>query len=124
MIAFHSVLGTRRGMRLVGLPKGRYQIENKTGLGGEYRLCKTQFAIISFVITVLFLFSVTSPTSLATEEEDDCFDIGYRDGLDRPFDHEKYEECKAAASSYYHGFINGCMSVEGNTREICESATD
>ena len=87
-------------------------------------MCKTQFAIISFVITVLFLFSVTSPTSLATEEEDDCFDIGYRDGLDRPFDHEKYEECKAAASSYYHGFINGCMSVEGNTREICESATD
>ena len=75
-------------------------------------------------MAAIFLFSVTSTTSLATEEEDDCFDIGYRDGLDRPFDHEKNEECKAAASSYYHGFINGCMSVQENTREICESATD
>jgi hypothetical protein len=87
-------------------------------------LYNTEFGIISVVMAAIFLFSVTSTTSLATEEEDDCFDIGYRDGLDRPFDHEKNEECKAAASSYYHGFINGCMSVQENTREICESATD
>jgi hypothetical protein len=89
-----------------------------------YRLYNTKLAIISLVIAVLFLFSATSTTSLAIEEEDDCFNAGYRDGLDHPFDHEKYEECKAAASSYYHGFINGCMSVEGNTREVCENATD
>ncbi len=25
---------------------------------------------------------------------------------------------------YYQGFIDGCMSVEGNTREVCESSTD
>ncbi|MGC1132893.1 MAG: hypothetical protein WA941_08720 [Nitrososphaeraceae archaeon] len=43
---------------------------------------------------------------------------------DHPLDHEKHEVCTAAASSYYHGFVNGCMSVEGNTREVCESATD
>ena len=88
------------------------------------KMHNTKIAIISFDIVVLFLFSATSTTSLATEEDDDCFNTGHRDGRDHPFDHEKYEDCKAAASSYYHGFINGCMSVEGNTREICESATD
>ena len=91
---------------------------------GGYRLYNTKLVIICFVTAVLFLFSGTSTTSLGTEEEDDCFDIGYLDGRDHPFDHDKYEECKASASSYYDGFINGCMSVEGNTREICESAMD
>ena len=25
---------------------------------------------------------------------------------------------------YYTGFIDGCISVEGNTMDVCESATD
>lgn len=33
----------------------------------------TKLALISLVLTVLFLFSVTSTTSLAIEVEDDCF---------------------------------------------------
>jgi hypothetical protein len=80
------------------------------------KMHNTKIAIISFDIVVLFLFSATLTTLLAMEEEDDCFTAGYEDGRDHPFDHEKYEECKAAASSYYHGFINGCISVEGNAR--------
>jgi hypothetical protein len=84
-------------------------------------LYNKEFGIISVVTISLF---PASPTLLGTVGDDDCFNVGYRDGRDHPFDHEKYEECKAAASSYYHGFINGCMSVERNTREICESATD
>ncbi|MGC1134807.1 MAG: hypothetical protein WA941_18410 [Nitrososphaeraceae archaeon] len=88
---------------------GHYQIENRA---------YTKLAITSVVIAVLFLPGL-STTSLATEEEDDCFNTGYRDGRDHPFDHEKNEECKGAASSYYHGFINGCMSVEGNLQSLC-----
>jgi hypothetical protein len=26
--------------------------------------------------------------------------------------------------AYYDAFIEGCMSVEGNTRDVCEAATD
>ena len=80
-------------------------------------------AIISWEVAGLFLFLVT-PTTLLASGKYDCFNTGYQDGQEHPFDRERYEECKAAASSYYHGFINGCMSVEGNTRDICESATD
>jgi hypothetical protein len=28
------------------------------------------------------------------------------------------------ADEYYDAFIEGCMSVEGNTRDVCEAATD
>ena len=38
-----------------------------------------------------------------------------------PFNQDLYDVC---GRSYYNGFIDGCMSVEGNTREDCDSATD
>jgi hypothetical protein len=33
-------------------------------------------------------------------------------------------EMEKVDKAYYEGFIDGCTSVEGNTREVCESATD
>ena len=42
---------------------------------------------------------------------------GFRDGKKYPFNQDTYDD-------YYRGFIKGCMSVEGNTREACEMATD
>jgi hypothetical protein len=50
-----------------------------------------------------------------------CYDRGYGDGLDHPFDSETYEECGRA---YYSGFKDGCLAVPGNDLETCESATD
>jgi hypothetical protein len=55
-----------------------------------------------------------------------CEADGYEAGQDGPFSQELYDTCKeiGAGDAYYQGFINGCMSVEGNTRDICESAID
>jgi hypothetical protein len=39
----------------------------------------------------------------------------------------RYSSCgeeEGGADAYYDIFIDGCMSVEGNTREVCEQATD
>ena len=51
---------------------------------------------------------------------------GYEAGLDGPFSQELYEmyEEVGGADAYYQGFMEGCMSVEDNTRDDCESATD
>lgn len=38
-----------------------------------------------------------------------------------PFNQYTYDEC---GDDYYKGFIEGCTSVQGNTKELCESATD
>ena len=27
-------------------------------------------------------------------------------------------------NTYYDAYVEGCMSIEGNTRDMCESATD
>jgi hypothetical protein len=53
-----------------------------------------------------------------------CWHDGYIDGQDHPFDHDRNEECKDKGNQYYEAFIQGCKSVEGNTEEICETATD
>lgn len=54
-------------------------------------------------------------------DNNSCYKTGYDDGRDHPFDRSTFEECDGA---YYEGFIEGCMSVEGNTRDVCESASD
>ena len=55
-----------------------------------------------------------------------CEADGYEAGRDGAFSQELYETCEEVdgADAYYQGFIDGCMSVEGNTRDVCESATD
>jgi hypothetical protein len=55
-----------------------------------------------------------------------CEADGYEAGRDGPFSQELYDTCKeiGAGDAYYQGFIDGCMSVGGNTRDVCESATD
>lgn len=59
--------------------------------------------------------------NLGSHYNKSCFELGYRDGLDDPFDLNHYDEC---GSAYYDGFINGCMSVSGNSAEVCEKFTD
>ena len=52
---------------------------------------------------------------------------GFKDGLDNPFSIPTWDRCgdeEGGDDAYYDGFIDGCMSVEGNTREACEVATD
>jgi hypothetical protein len=58
-----------------------------------------------------------------------CFDKGYEDGRDNPFDIDEYDKCGGSSggpgnNAYYNGFVAGCLSVKGNTAEICEKATD
>jgi hypothetical protein len=63
----------------------------------------------------------------ASNDWNSCYNAGYDDGQNNPFNHDTYDHCAdedGGDQAYYDGFIDGCMSVEGNTREICESATD
>jgi len=77
--------------------------------------------------TVLVLSAVIMPTSYlraGNEWNDDCYNAGFSDGQDEPFSHANYVLCgdePGGADAYYDGFIDGCMAVEGNTRNICES---
>jgi hypothetical protein len=70
-----------------------------------------------------------SSNSDFSEGTNGCFDEGYEDGRDNPFDIDEYDKCGGSSggpgnNAYYNGFISGCLSVKGNTAEICEKATD
>jgi hypothetical protein len=62
------------------------------------------------------------------ENAQDCYDAGYEDGHDFPFDGGANDFCRQftddQGNPYYTGFIDACMSVEGNTIDVCESASD
>lgn len=47
--------------------------------------------------------------------------MGKDDGRNSGFSQSELDNC---GSSYEHGFMKGCLSVEGNTKDVCNSAED
>ena len=85
------------------------------------------------VLVAIFTSAISAlPIAFAStgvlENAQDCYDAGYEDGRDSPFDGGANDICRQftddQGNPYYSGFIFGCMSVEGNTMDVCESATD
>jgi hypothetical protein len=84
------------------------------------------FGLILGVLTTLTTTTTTSVLA-GNEWNDSCRDAGYDDGRNGPFSQGTYDHCgdeEGGDDAYYNGFIDGCMSVEGNTKDVCESATD
>jgi hypothetical protein len=50
-----------------------------------------------------------------------CQNDGHYDGRHNPFSQELYDIC---GDTYYESYVDGCMSVEGNTKDDCESVID
>jgi hypothetical protein len=56
-----------------------------------------------------------------------CYSRGVDDGKNGDFNRDLFlDECGPfnTHNRYYIGFIDGCMDVKGNTKDVCESATD
>ena len=79
----------------------------------------TVVAIVISILTSVYGYS----DAFATHGTDtaSCKNDGIYDGKNNPFSQGLYEMC---GDTYYDAYIKGCMSVEGNTRDMCESATD
>jgi hypothetical protein len=58
----------------------------------------------------------------------DGYQKGYEDGLDHPIDREIRDgdlgHSQQYREGYLDGFMDGCLDVEGNDRDICNSAMD
>jgi hypothetical protein len=80
--------------------------------------------LMVFAIVIIVLSSVCGYSYAFASHGTDtasCENDGLYDGKNNPFSQELYEMC---GDTYYNAYIKGCMSVEGNTRDVCESATD
>ncbi len=80
-----------------------------------------QIGLMLTILPILFITIGGITSANATDKEVSCYERGLIDGEDHPFNQSTYGKC---GDDYYQGFIEGCMSVEGNDRSICESATD
>jgi hypothetical protein len=76
-------------------------------------------AIILFIPIILGMINQVYVANGSSESELNCYERGIRDGEEHPFNQYTYDDC---GNDYYRGFIQGCISVEGNTREACELA--
>jgi hypothetical protein len=77
--------------------------------------------ILLFVPILLGMINSVCVVNGSSESEINCYEKGFRDGEEHPFNLYTYNDC---GNDYYRGFIQGCISVEGNTRDACEMATD
>lgn len=91
-------------------------------------LSELLFGVVS-ILTILMLAPMTVHAGEpATPER--CYDTGYRDGQDSPFSVTTFQECNTESkfvdgqNQYQEGFLEGCMSIEGNTRDACETAIE
>lgn len=100
----------------------------------------TIFFVSVHLVLIVILTTTATATVFATSEQNDleeddgngewinsCYDSGYSAGQDGPSNHPTYDHCgdePGGDDAYYNGFSDGCVSVEDNTRDVCESATD
>jgi hypothetical protein len=84
----------------------------------------------TMALAVVAIFSISMTANAFASHGSNaiaCEADGYEAGRDDSFSQKLYETCEevvGGADAYYEGFIEGCMSVEGNTRDVCELATD
>jgi hypothetical protein len=53
------------------------------------------------------------------------YNKGFADGQNHPFDQSVFSKhSQTYANCYQNGFMKGCLSVKGNTKNACNTAED
>jgi hypothetical protein len=94
---------------------------------------KRTLSELLFGVVSILTIPMVAPTTVHAGEPptaERCYDTGYRDGQDSPFSVTTFQECDTESkfvdgqNQYQAGFVDGCTSVEGNTRDACETAIE
>lgn len=91
-------------------------------------MAKSTIVMTTGAMAVIILVLGSAPSNMSAKSSDDginnpdrCYQAGKDDGRDSQFSQSEFDTC---GSSYEHGFMKGCLSADGNTRDICNSAED
>ena len=78
--------------------------------------------VVAIVLTILTsVYGYSDAFGSHGTDTASCENDGLYDGKNNPFSQELFEMC---GDTYHDAYIEGCMSAQGNTRDVCESATD
>ncbi|MGB0028281.1 MAG: hypothetical protein WBP64_15710 [Nitrososphaeraceae archaeon] len=84
----------------------------------ERQNCNNEICCDLKLALVLLVFSPENNIN-ARKVHGSCFQQGINYGLNDPFNHGTFSTC---GSAYERGFMKGCLSVAGNTVDVCNSA--
>ncbi len=87
---------------------------------------KIGIVLATLAIPLVQLAILGVNVNASSKWNDSCYDAGYDDGRNDPFNPDTYNHCAnedGGDQAYYDGFIDGCMD-EDNSRDVCEQATD
>ena len=79
--------------------------------------------LLNSIISLVLIIATTTTSSVYANNNNEviCYERGIFNGVEHPVSQQTYVKC---GDVYYQGFIEGCMSVDGNERDICENVTD
>ena len=87
---------------------------------------KIEIILAALAISLVPMTMIDANVYASSEWNDSCYDAGYDDGQNNPFNHDTYDNCAdedGGDQAYYDGFIVGCLDAN-NSRDVCEQATD
>jgi len=89
----------------------------------------TKMLITTMVIATISAMMTTQVYASSNEEiRESCGNQGFEDGQNGPFNTQTHQHCgddnSGGDDAYLEEFMKGCLSVDGNTRDVCENATD
>lgn len=93
-----------------------------------------KYSVVIAIIPIFLSLLIPNVYAGGPDTAEACYD----QGREKPFQRGNYDACDrfrnafgdereaydGGKNPYYEGFIDGCKSVEGNTEEVCERATD
>ena len=120
-VPLHDRTGKDRHMKIIAVIKLIWLAHHSNNV-------MKQLSIAAVAVAILMGTALTTTSVYAgTYWKDSCRAAGYDDGQNGPFSQGTRDHCgeeEGGDDAYYKGFIDGCKSVESNTRDVCESATD
>jgi hypothetical protein len=87
---------------------------------------KIGIILAALAISLVALATISANVNSSSEQNESCYDAGYDDGQNSPFNHDTFDHCAdedGGDQAYYDGFIDGCLDAN-NSRDVCEQATD
>jgi hypothetical protein len=84
---------------------------------------KTIITTTTTMAIAMAMVLTVAPNAFASHSSDAnaCENDGLYDGKNNPFSQEMLDMC---GDIYTDAFIRGCMSIDDNSRDDCETATD
>ena len=85
-------------------------------------------SVVILLLATVLIFAMANTAYAVIGDANACsngYNKGFADGQNHPFDQSVFSKhSQTYANCYQNGFMKGCLSVKGNTKNSCNTAED